>query len=484
MKNIKIVLSALIITLFSSCQDAIDITQPGELLPETTFQTVEDLQKGLWGVYPRMSGIGEVAFSSIFTDEVKIGFANGGQGLIEGEYGFVLNSTSSDPLNIWGANYGLINAANRVIEAADKIQTSGPETEQKNDIVAQLRIMRAFAHFKLVSYFSEDPTDDSALGVIKLDIVPTLNDHLPRVTNGEIYAFIEEDLAFAEENLVTNADNSLGNTYVSLDFVTALRARMAAYRGKYDVAGGYADQLIAKYPLSDPSTYLNIWFDEEQSDEVIFKFDHIKDGAKIGATWASVDASIEGSPFYTMSTDLYDLLNNPDDIRFSAFIHGSSDPTYNSGNKGKIAISKYTGSGAGALINDEKIFRVSEMYFIKAEAYAFAKDYANVAATLQLINVARFTGDVPVIPVPADEMAAWAEILKQRRIELCYEGHRYLDLKRLGVKAGVNIQRSTKDCAINGACFLSNTDHRFTLPIPNAELSANPAIAGQQNTGY
>ena len=55
---------------------------------------------------------------------------------------------------------------------------------------------------------------------------------------------------------------------------------------------------------------------------------------------------------------------------------------------------------------------------------------------------------------------------------------------RLGVKAGVNIQRSTKDCAINGACFLSTTDHRFTLPIPNAEISANPAISGQQNTGY
>jgi len=31
---------------------------------------------------------------------------------------------------------------------------------------------------------------------------------------------------------------------------------------------------------------------------------------------------------------------------------------------------------------------------------------------------------------------------------------------------------------------LPSSDYRFTLPIPEAELLANPTIVPQQNTGY
>ena len=52
MKKINFILFALFVSLFSSsCEDAIDIVQPGELTPEVTFQTVSDLQLGLNGVY-------------------------------------------------------------------------------------------------------------------------------------------------------------------------------------------------------------------------------------------------------------------------------------------------------------------------------------------------------------------------------------------------------------------------------------------------
>ena len=489
MKKINFILFALMVSLFS-CQDAIDIVQPGELSPEVAFQTVPDLQLGLNGVYASIAGENPIAFSTVFTDEVAIGFANGGQGLNGGEYVFNLNTGSADAAAIWLSNYSLINRANRVLAGAEKIVPAAADLSAYNNIVAQAHILRAWGHFVLLSHFSTDLSDDAALGVIKVDFVPQTTQQLPRNTNGEVFALINSDLNYVS-SLTTNAANTVTRTYVSADFVKAFRARMAAYRKDYATVSTLADQLIAAYPLTprsataateSTSSFLNIWTDVAiaSQDEVIFKLERISGNRLINATWSSVNSTISGSPFYEMSTSLYNLLNNPNDIRRRAYLSPTSDPA-----AGKLAIGKYPGSGGIAQLNDVKIFRSAEMYLLKAEALASTGNYPAVAAQLQLLTNARFVpGTAPVIATPANAQAAFAEILKQRRIELCFEGHRYLDLKRLGVRAGVTIDRDPADCSLYNACSIPNTDYRFTMPIPASEISANAAIKGQQNPGY
>jgi len=229
-------------------------------------------------------------------------------------------------------------------------------------------------------------------------------------------------------------------------------------------------------PLTPRAQYGNIWKDlPVTQDEVIFKLDRIKSGNTIGSTWASVNSTITGSPFFEVSTDLNDLLL-PGDVRRSVIIDPSSDGVI-------LPVGKYPGSGGLALLNDIKIFRTSEMFFIRAEAKANASDFAGVAADLQAVADKRFS-TAPVVAVATSQQAAWAQILEARRIELAFEGHRYIDLRRVGPKAGVDIERNPLDCAINGACFLSSSDYRFIMPIPSAEIGANPAIATQQNPGY
>ncbi|MFV8268343.1 RagB/SusD family nutrient uptake outer membrane protein [Flavobacterium sp. GT2N3] len=491
MKKINFILLALIVSFFSSCEDAIDIIQPGELGPDVTFQTVDDLQLGLNGVYAAVAGENPIAFSTVFTDEVAIGFANGGQGLNGGEYVFNLTAASGDPAAIWYSNYSLINRANRVIAGAALVTPTAANEAAYKNILAQAHILRAWGHFVLLSHFTTNIADDSALGVIKLDFVPLVTDQLPRNTNGEVFALINEDLNFVS-SLSTNAANT-SRTFVSTDFVKAFRARMAAYRGKYAEVTALADQLIAAYPLTPRSAtlateatslYLNIWTDvaipTATQNEVIFKLERVPGNRLINAIWASVNSTVNGSPFYEMSTSLYNLLNNPNDIRRRAFLSPSSDPAGN-----RIVIGKYPGSGGIVQLNDIKIFRTSEMYFLKAEALADAGNFAGVAVQLQAVTNARFVaGTAPVIATPTTAQAAFAEILKQRRIELSFEGHRYLDLKRLGVRAGVSIDRHPADCSIYNACTIPNTDYRFTLPIPVGELSANTGIKDQQNPGY
>ncbi|MDI1257293.1 MAG: RagB/SusD family nutrient uptake outer membrane protein [Flavobacterium sp.] len=490
MKNIKIALIALItsVTIFS-CTDAIDIVQPGNLSEDAAFQTPEDLQKGLLAAYGSLSPETEIGFNSIFTDEVSLGLGNGGQGLLDGEYGFFLNSGSSAPGSLWYDYYGTINYTNRIIRAAEHITPDPENIDEQSayyNTLAQAHVLRAWAHFTLLSYYSADMSDDSSLGIILVDFVPTIEDKLPRNTTGEVLALINADLAYYDTAITGdmtryNDDNS-DRKYISPDFVKAFRVRMAAYRKDYATAGTLADELIASYPLTARAQFTNIWKDlpVTGNDEVIFRLDRVNGNAKVGNIWASVDATASGSPFYEVSTDLYALLTTPGDVRKTAY---TSTAITTEDGEFVTPIGKYPGSGGLALLNDIKVFRTSEMILIKAESLAAAGDFAGVAAQLQKINNARFTAStVPTVAVPANETAAWAAILLARRVELAYEGHRYLDFKRLGVKAGVDINRDPADCARNGACFFSNTDYRLTFPVPSAEVGANRNI--QQTSGY
>lgn len=491
-KLIQFVFLALLFTMMS-CDDAIDIKQPGRLDADAAFKDVSDLQLGLLGAYRRIDLTNEIELSSTFTDEISIGFDNGGQGLGDGRYGFILNSTSLAPTSLWVANYGIINSATRIIEASTAIEVESDEMEQFNSIVGQARAIRAFAHFQLFSYFTTDYTNDGAMCCIGVDFIPVVDQELPRNTNGEIIALINADLDAAFPLLPATSDP----TFINKDFVTALRARMAAYRGQYAQALGFANELLGKYPLADQTQYVDLWADLDNT-EVIFKLERsvgdsydnqgTSGGGWAGSLYAFVNATLAGSPYFEMGRAVFNGFA-PGDIRATAFLDPSSliDPDYatnpNFVNDDILVVSKYPGSDGQPLMNDLKVFRSSEMLFIAAEAQAAAGNLSGAAALLKQLRDARLGQDTPALTF-ANETEAFGAILDERRIELVFEGHRYKDLKRLGVRGNRSVDRDPLDCAINGACSLPSTDHRFTLPIPQVETNANAVIREQQNPGY
>jgi hypothetical protein len=154
-----------------------------------------------------------------------------------------------------------------------------------------------------------------------------------------------------------------------------------------------------------------------------------------------------------------------------------------------LVIDKYPGKPGFVTRNDIKVFRLSEMYFILAECLANEGNINgasnSVASVIKQIRDARnFLGAQP-LPVYADATAAWAGILDERRLELCFEGFRYIDMKRLGTLAGQTLDRHPTDDQISGAeLSIPNNDYRFTMPIPLDEINGNPGIASQQNPGY
>ena len=495
MKNLKnLFLIFGVFTGLVACNDAIEIDQPGRLDADAAFQTVGDLRDGLFGVYDQFDLSPDIAFQSIFTDELSIGFDNGGQGLAD--YGFVLNAGSDASEVFWVNGYDQLNAASRLIDAAEIVEPEADEQAAYNQILGEAHALRAWGHFILLSYYSTDYTDDNALSIINLDFVPTIDQQLLRNTNGETFALIESDLARASS--LISQDN--GVTRINQDFITALRARIAAYRQDYTTAATLSQQLINKYPLSNRAEYEAMFLDEADG-EVIFKLERTNNdtydgqgttgspfaGGWAGARFAFVDATLSGSPYFEMGRSLFNLLD-PADIRYDVNVAPTSliDPDYESNQDPALdilVIQKYQGSEGQPLMNDLKIFRSSEMYLIRAEAAVAQGDLDLAASLLKDIRDARIGEDTQQRTF-ASATEAYAAILNERRVELCFEGHRYLDLKRLGSRANQGVLKDPVDCAFNGACTLSADDYRFTLPLPIVEFNGNPGLREQQNPGY
>ena len=490
MKNIfKFIYTCLMLSIVS-CNDAIDIEQPGRLGAGNAFQSVSDLRAGLLGAYNFLDTTNEIGFTSAITDEAYRGRDNGGQN--DDEQNFSINSTNGYADNIWESYYGAIKLVNLILDAAPTIDASEDQAEYDN-VVGQAYAIRAFAHFQILTYFSPDYTDDSALaGLLVNGIVTDIFENRPRATNGEFYTQISADLTTAEGLINANE----GVTFMGVDFVTALRARMAAYRGQYTVADGHAATLLANYAIATQAEYTAMYNDADFT-EVIFSIERaIGDsfdgqgtagGGWAGSLYAFIDASESGGPFMEMSRSVYNIMAGTTDVRLSRNLNQAEsiiDPTYqtndNSINDDVLLVFKYPG-GVQPLLNDLKVFRASEMLFIRAEAAADAGNFTATATFLKQLRDARY-GAAQTLQVFANEAAAFGAILDERRLEFLYEGHRWVDLKRLGDRGNRALDRDMKECENLAGCTLQNSDYRFTLPIPIDEISANSAIV--QNSNY
>lgn len=469
-----------IITLMSvfaltSCNDALDILPEDTIPAETAFTSVADLQNGLNQVYSQYNPANTIDYSSNFLDNTRIGADNGGQKV--SFHNWVLQSNSAEAQNMWGNCYATINSINRVLEAAPGITPEATEVSTYNKILGDCYALRAFLHLEVLSYYAVD-YDASAVGIPYSDFVVVF-EQLPRLTSGEVFAAINADLDTANGLIDASFTN---NGFVTKDFITAVRARAALYSGDSATAMSATQNLIANYPLANQSQYVNMFGSDTDNTEVIFKLlrtDPTND-QRIGGVWHFTGT---GGAFIEMSREFFDVLSaSSGDIRFPVNV----DPESDAGND-LLLIGKYAGKQGIDYLNDVKVFRVSEMYLIRAEILAKASDFTGAATMLKNIRDAR-TGGSTMMSSFTNLLDAMNEIIEERRLELAYEGHRYIDLKRTrGItNAGVDRESSVSDCGSSNAfatpCSLSSSDFRWTFPIPNAELNGNPNMT--QAPGY
>jgi hypothetical protein len=247
-------------------------------------------------------------------------------------------------------------------------------------------------------------------------------------------------------------------------------------------------------PVNAPA-YRRMWVDAIQG-ESLFSLERPNNRTNFSSRYNTNGSYISGGPLYDMGRTLFDLYTQPlgggaEDFRRWCFVDRSATisatPLTASRTNEQIVIDKYPGKTGSHTSNDVKVFRLSEMFFIKAECLARSGNLTDAALLIQQVRQARnyIVGAIVPLPVYANATAAYADILLERRKELSFEGHRYIDLKRLGADAGVTGTDRYSQDAINSSATspvnINIGDYRFTLPIPQAEINVN---ALPQNPGY
>ena len=484
--------------LFVSCsEDLLEPFTPGSLTEDVAIKKSSDLVNLVNSSMNILTNRTEYVFSSVFTDEASPGSQNGGQG-VTSDYVFLMNVDNGSAAAIWQTQYFALARLNRVIAFADKVVATSPADQQLiNRSKAEALVLRSLA------------------GVLADRIIAT-TEKPERVNNAAFYKSIHADLdaaiAIFNSNTATAYATANKTFYPSKTLAQALKARVYALKGDYTNAETFANTVIntSGITLANTQAKYNAVFhthNEDPNTEVIFRLKRTvqqnAQGTNLHNGWVSVANRVNGSPFYEVSRSLYNKLAEVSgDFRLATTVHltGTSasviDPNYTTAtdvrNSDIIVLHKHGGQSAVTSSNgfnpDFMVARLSEMYLIKAEARVAAQDLAGAAAAIKAVRDARFATAQP-LPTYASAQAAWKAILDERRLELSFEGFRFIDLKRIGTLAGAGLERDASEYSSTTWNFpaanpsnLPLTSTKFALPIPQVEITGNSAI--QQNPGY
>lgn len=420
------------------------------------FSSISTLEQALTGTYSKMSMRTTISVSAVLSDDVYKGGQNGGAG--DDSYQWTYSASTGDHNTLWSSYYSVISMANRVISGSvGVVPANDNETKAKNNCIGSALFIRAYTYFDLLRFFS-DFEKKEGYG-IPYSKEPIVLETLGRNTVAECFIDIKGDLEAAIPLLSQVAPSDPG--YASQTAAKALLARVYLYERNYDKAYDYAAAVLAQNPIATIDEYASIWSDESNK-EIIFELKKLSGEEAIGTIFFGADNSSAFEP----STELIGSFA-AGDIRSNVFIGDGVD-------RDGVAIkrvNKYKGTAENVGLANQKLLRSSEMLLIMAEA----KANTNLADGNKYLNQLR-----------AQRIADWEnkeyatkeelmnEILLERRRELCYEGHRFFDMRRFNLPIYKPMIKKT----------LEVTDHHRIQPIPLSEMQGNPVIAGQQNSGY
>ncbi len=469
-KNIKfITIIVFFIGLFVSCNDELDQLPFDEFSTDDAFTTAQDFENGLRGVYSTLLrgglyGDNILSVPDVLSDNVTLSQGGRFTKRILHDYEYNANQALR---STYVAGYELIFRANQVLFYVEDF-----EGESKDNIIAEAKALRAFAHFNMVTIFGKIPTQasdaNSSLGVAYV-VEADPNIEPLRLTVGESYNMIIDDLEDAKSKI--NQTNPVGR--MGIDAVNILLSRVYLYMGQWQNAVDAANAVSGNVASRD--NIVGVWEDTSQ-DGLVFYIPNADPilGNSIGVTWSqgSMTALI---PEYVTSFQLFNLFDD-DDIRKEAYTFaGASGPNQYNGIK-KLFGRPDQANGEV----DYKILRVAEAFMNKAEAHF---NLGNETAAIQALDQIR-TNRYTAPPSGETGNALRDAIRLERRLEFAFEYQRFFDLKRWGLSISRTIAGDQADGSGTPSNVLSLPvgSNKFQLPMDQESLDRNSNL--QQNPGY
>lgn len=386
------------------------------------------------------------------------------------------NNNARMPNYYWEESYKVLNAANGVIKGISVLDDANFSGSRKKEIIAEAKFLRAYAHFKLLSYFAEWYKPESSQGVLLRNELSTLSNIVKaRSTVKESYDFIIEDL----NEVIANAPATNQSFYVTKWAGMALKMRVLMCRGG---SGDYAEIMSLADNITQNSTYVL----EAKAEDVFHKNGLASKEVILGITpqanqekdYYSKSAQYwpGASSLYVATTNLRTLLNN--DPR-QAWMIGTANPGVNAPNTFFFTKHMIQNTTPTKISESDYVLRLTEVYLLKAEAIIRSggslTDAKNLAHVIQ--SKAGITATVNNVPYLAIENASTTDLLlfelykETVKSLLAEDGMEWLSLLRLPITRVQQIKPT----------ILSQV--QYILPVPSSEFIYNP-IFGDQNTGY
>lgn len=401
-------------------------------------------------------------------------------------------ATDSDIEGVYGELYKVISDCNFFFEQVEKWENTivdDDEYDLLQGYKGEVYFARALAYSELIKCFCKayDPaTAQDELGVV-LTTNYAGNEVLSRSSLYDSYQFVLDDLENAAEAMKPDDDETLtasdyyNSYYFTYYAVQALYARVYLYMQEWELAAEAASEVINSgfYSLSNVNNYnysttfndYEYMWNYDDATEIIWKvgFTATSYGGSLGTVFLNYDYT-NFLPDYVPGTDALNLYATAD-LRYSAFF-GTATTGYAHGLTWPLLI-KYYGnqefiSGYSMyMCNMPKVFRLSEQYLIRAEAYCRLGNFSDASNDMTTLRSARYDDSYSSsVTLTSDN---WEdEICDERARELFMEGFRLQDLKRWG--RGFEREQQDQSVADGSSLSVDADDPLFVWPIPQHEL--------------
>ncbi|ACU57951.1 RagB/SusD family nutrient uptake outer membrane protein [Chitinophaga pinensis] len=460
------ILMAALLVINQGCNKQLDLYPADKLPTADALKTIQGVNAAVNGMYEGLKvteyyGRNYLVIPEIAADNVYLSFNNSNRFLSSWRLSWVV--ADGDVTGVWNRVYAVILRANNIINSVPLLEDG--TTEEKNSALGQALFVRALGHFDLLRVFST-PYAVGGGGTLGVPLITKFEVGSPkRNTVDEVYKQIIADLTTAKDLL----PKSRNTPYSASSYAaTALLARVHLYKGEDAAAITAATEVInAGYSIAPANTLAN-FYNTPGTTEDIFTI-RILSNETLGSDNLGRIYLKPGYGDVRVSPDLKNVLeaNDARNVFVSEF----------SGSPAEFQNNKFTGQDGISGLYSIKVLRISELYLIRAEAYAKTGSYALALADVNEIRAHR---NLPALENVPDANVLTA-VLKEKRVEFMFEGHRYFDLLR----NKLSIVRTTcnNPAQLNTPrCTIEASSPTAIFPIPQREIDVNLNI--EQNPGY
>lgn len=450
MKYIKYIAVLSVLFTASSCNDFLDV-QPKDAISDT--QTIVDkisAETAVRGVYSALAngsyyGTSFQSIGYLSGDNVQW---TGSQSQVQEFINKKVNADNSTISGVWNAIYVAINRSNNVLAKVPTVTDPLLTITLKNQYLGEAYFVRALSYFDLARVWGGVPL------VTKPTLSPIENVGIKRSTLSETYAQVLSDLEAAEPLLPATTDRYKATKKT----VYALKSRFYLYQKNWAKAEEFASKLIVDstattgFKLIKPYNSFfanNVRGTQESIFEIFYNGTTEVNGHR--GQWQPQTTG--GTRQWAPNDTLVSLLNN-------AAIGGTRSTLVAKDNQNRWYGNLYYRNPGS---DPSYIFRIAELFLIRAEARAQQDKIADGLADL---NAVRSRAGIP-LSTAATKDALLLAIENERRVEFALEPHRWFDIVRTGRAADV---------------FKVTDPNRLVLPIPIQQILIDKALV--QNPGY